>query len=191
MTDDIKIRVIEAATDLFGQRGYGSASVRELVEAAQITKPTLYHHFGNKEGLFIATAKHHLVRLDDLAREALEADGTLQHKLERLVAAKIQFSADHPNVLRFLITCLHQVDHGQPTIDMMSIDATLVRYLGAVFLQASEAGELRDEIDIPIAVINFLGILRAWSLAAFHGAPIPVDVHTPVVHHFLSGIRAL
>ena len=32
-------------------RGYDATPVRAIVEAAGVTKPTLYYHFGSKEGL--------------------------------------------------------------------------------------------------------------------------------------------
>lgn len=186
--DNVQHRIIAAATELFGQKGYGSTSVRELVEAAGVTKPTLYYHFGSKEGLFLATANAHLGALDRMAAQALADAGTLTDKLCRLLEANIRFAAERPDVVRFLMTGLHQVDHGQPDIDMMSIDATLMRYLGEAFYAAAERGEVAETIDVPIAAVNFLGLLRAWSLAAFHGAPIPPDVHRTVTHHFMHGI---
>ena len=77
-------RIIAAATRLFGERGYGSTSVRELVASAGVTKPTLYYHFGSKEGLFLATAQSHLEEMDAIAREALATPGPLNDKLVAL-----------------------------------------------------------------------------------------------------------
>lgn len=45
-------RILREATRLFGHAGYAGASVREVVEAAGVTKPTLYYYFKNKEDLF-------------------------------------------------------------------------------------------------------------------------------------------
>lgn len=187
--DSVQDRIIAEATRLFGSRGYGSTSVRELVQAAGVTKPTLYYHFGNKEGLFVATAQAHLHALDRMAADALAVDGSLEEQLSTLLEANIRFALEQPDVLRFLMTCLHQVDHGQPQIDMMSVDATLVRYLGKAFYEAAERGEVDPRIDVPIAVVNFLGVLRTWSVGAFHGAPLPPDAHHTVVRHFLHGVH--
>lgn len=43
--------IMDAAVRLFSERGYNGVSVREITEAAGITKPTLYYHFGSKQGL--------------------------------------------------------------------------------------------------------------------------------------------
>lgn len=188
MNSDIRTRIIEEATHLFGQRGYGSVSVRELVEAVGVTKPTLYYHFGSKEGLFLATAQHHLDGMDCFFRSLLQDHDSLRESLESLLLANVNYAAENPDVIRFLMTVLHQVDHGQPEFDMMSMDATLMRYLGGAFFKAVDRGEVSRDIDVPLAAINFLGILRAWTLAAFHGAPIPRDFHRTIVHQFIHGI---
>ena len=41
---------------MFADRGYDAVSVQEIVEAAGITKPSLYHHFGSKQGVIEALA---------------------------------------------------------------------------------------------------------------------------------------
>lgn len=43
--------LIEIGLKMFSDEGYESTGVASIVEAAEITKPTLYHYFGNKEGL--------------------------------------------------------------------------------------------------------------------------------------------
>ncbi|MFK7927841.1 MAG: TetR/AcrR family transcriptional regulator [Myxococcota bacterium] len=188
MNESVQSAILGHATRLFGQKGYGSTSVRELVEAAGVSKPTLYYHFGSKEALFLATAELHLHHLDRLIQDAIAASDTLEGQLESLFAAKLAFAGTQPDVVRFLVFFLHQVDHGQPEIDLMSVDATLVRYLGEAFYLALERKEIATDADIPVAVVSFLGIIRGWSMAAFHGAPLPPDIHRTVVRHFLNGI---
>ena len=47
-------RILQKALELFSERGYDATSVREICEAAGITKPTLYHFYGSKEGVYRA-----------------------------------------------------------------------------------------------------------------------------------------
>jgi AcrR family transcriptional regulator len=46
-----------AGRRLFGQLGYDSTSLGALCEAAGVTTGALYHHFGDKKGLFAAVAE--------------------------------------------------------------------------------------------------------------------------------------
>ena len=48
----IRQRILDAALQLFANQGYGSTSVRQVVELAGVTKPTLYYYFNGKEALF-------------------------------------------------------------------------------------------------------------------------------------------
>jgi AcrR family transcriptional regulator len=51
-------RIIAAASDEFAQRGYASARVRQIVDAAQVNLAAVNYHFGGKEGLYRATILH-------------------------------------------------------------------------------------------------------------------------------------
>jgi TetR/AcrR family transcriptional regulator len=45
-------RILDHALKLFSTKGYDATSVREICEGAGITKLTLYHFFGSKEGVY-------------------------------------------------------------------------------------------------------------------------------------------
>src|SRR2546430_10753050 len=47
-------QIMEAALKLFSHRGYGATSVRDIAEAAGVSKGNVYHHFPDKETLFRA-----------------------------------------------------------------------------------------------------------------------------------------
>ena len=46
-------QILRAARRLFLRRGYADVSMGEIAWAAGMTKPTLYYHFGKKEGLYV------------------------------------------------------------------------------------------------------------------------------------------
>ena len=45
-------RILDAATDLFFQRGYGATSIEAVAEHARISKRTFYHRYADKATLF-------------------------------------------------------------------------------------------------------------------------------------------
>lgn len=53
---DGRARLLAVAREMFGEHGYAATSVADLVAAARVNAPTLYHHFGGKAGLFLAAA---------------------------------------------------------------------------------------------------------------------------------------
>jgi AcrR family transcriptional regulator len=46
--------LVLAGRELFGERGFAAAPLDEVVRRAGVTKGALYHHFENKEALFLA-----------------------------------------------------------------------------------------------------------------------------------------
>ncbi len=49
----VRQRLLQAALDLFTEKGYAATSVREIVDAAGVTKPVLYYYFKSKEGIYL------------------------------------------------------------------------------------------------------------------------------------------
>jgi AcrR family transcriptional regulator len=44
--------LVTAARERFGEKGYAGAGIEEIAARAGVTTGALYHHFGNKRGLF-------------------------------------------------------------------------------------------------------------------------------------------
>ena len=47
-----RTHILEAALKLFSHHGYGATSVRDIAEAAGLSKGNVYHHFSDKETIF-------------------------------------------------------------------------------------------------------------------------------------------
>ncbi|WP_025096911.1 CerR family C-terminal domain-containing protein [Burkholderia sp. A1] len=54
--DETRQRIIEAAIELFGERGFAGASTRDIAAHAGVNAPALQYYFENKEGVFRACA---------------------------------------------------------------------------------------------------------------------------------------
>lgn len=63
-------RILDAARDLFGQRGVQAVGVDEIAAAADSNKMTLYRHFGSKENLAIACLRAVIDEIDGKWRAA-------------------------------------------------------------------------------------------------------------------------
>src|SRR5438874_13323051 len=77
--------IAQVAARLFAARGYDATPVRAIVEAAGVTKPTLYYHYGSKEGLAQALLTEPISRLNDNLRKILDGPGDAVSKLVRKI----------------------------------------------------------------------------------------------------------
>lgn len=55
---DARRRLLDAALQLFREKGYNATTVDELCAAAGVTKGAFFHHFRSKEALGIAAVDH-------------------------------------------------------------------------------------------------------------------------------------
>ncbi len=63
-----KDKISLAALKLFLQKGYAATSISDVVTECKITKGGIYHHFKNKEELFLETIDYLFDRFEELER---------------------------------------------------------------------------------------------------------------------------
>ena len=63
--------LLEAAAEVFAERGYDGAPVEEIARAAGVSVGSIYSHFGNKQNLFMALMDQFLAQDLDVAQESL------------------------------------------------------------------------------------------------------------------------
>jgi len=69
-----RVRLLRAARGVFERRGYGAASVADIVNASGLARGTFYVHFKSKREIFIAVV--HAVRADLLEGQMRPMEGT-------------------------------------------------------------------------------------------------------------------
>jgi hypothetical protein len=53
-TGDTQRRILDAATNVFGTRGFTAATMADVVAGSGASIGSIYHHFGGKKELFLA-----------------------------------------------------------------------------------------------------------------------------------------
>lgn len=112
--EEVRSRLIEAARDVFAERGYAGASTREIATRAEVTEVLLFRHFGSKAGLFDEAvldtfegfvdgwASRWVRRdlpgdsMDEQARDYIELLYGFLEENRRLVVAMLGARAHHP-----------------------------------------------------------------------------------------------
>ena len=71
MEERRRAQVLHASLDVFGEKGFARATVQDLIEAAGISRATLYKYFGDREDCLAALNDALLAWLEREAREAI------------------------------------------------------------------------------------------------------------------------
>ena len=98
---DMARHIARVAARLFASQGYDATSVRTIVEAAGVTKPTLYYHFGSKEGLAQALLTDPMTAFVATLQACLGSTDDPVANLAAQVEVHFQFMRDDPDRGRF------------------------------------------------------------------------------------------
>ncbi len=95
-------RILSTALDLFAVKGYDATAVREICEAAGITKPTLYHFFGSKDGVLRALVGSGFQQYRAIVQAALETPGSFRDRVKVLARSLFESASREPRFWRFM-----------------------------------------------------------------------------------------
>lgn len=99
-------QMLEVAGRVFAARGFHEASMDEIAEAADISKPMLYSYFGSKEGLYFAfvnlSYRDMIAAIDSAVAESAAAGAGPKEQLRAGVRAYYQYVGEHRDAFRVL-----------------------------------------------------------------------------------------
>jgi len=155
--------IVEAATRLFLERGFGSVSMDELAEAAGLARRTLYNQFASKEEIFREMLLRVSGHLEDAFPPGIETQGDVE-KVLRLVARMIIELHRRPEYLGFLRMVV--ADARQfPWIaeEFAAVMDPLTERLARYVAHLTAMGVLECH-NPTLAAHQFMGILNEFSL---------------------------
>ena len=135
-------RILQSALGLFTQKGYDATSVREICEAAGITKPTLYHFYKSKDGVYRALVDGVLEEFRRTLLAELEAPGTTAECLKRVARAYFASARGHRQLMRFIFALIHNPPASAPPTDFVQYYEGLVGCIAARVEEGVARGEL-------------------------------------------------
>ena len=96
--ESTQARLLQASALLFAEYGYEGVSMRQIARATNLTQAAIYHHFSNKNDLYIAAIQHiytsrTLALVSEVSRESDPAKqlGLVVERLLRVFADQPQF----------------------------------------------------------------------------------------------------
>lgn len=88
-------RIFEAATRLFGERGYPSTSMRDIGDAVGLLAGSLYSHISSKEAVLLQIVETGLDRYLDAVLPIADSDGPADLRMRQAVKAHVELVATH------------------------------------------------------------------------------------------------
>jgi TetR/AcrR family transcriptional regulator len=153
------IKIIDAATNLFMQRGYTAVSITDIIKAAEVTKPTLYYYFTDKEELFVQMGLRVLATMGAQLQEAVDS---ASNTTERLAALAQVLLTDRDGDMRLMRHEMYQhVGPSQRERLSQAFYNRLFAPIHDVMVQGLSEGAL-VRYPAPILTAMFLGLSESF-----------------------------
>lgn len=184
---DSRERILQQATQLFIEQGYHRLSMRELAEAVGISKAGIYHHFKDKESLFLAVLVSHLDELEQVVEDATAADGSVQQRVEQMVRNFLARSADQRAIIRVARQEMaHLSEQGQQTL-RQAYHQKFIGKITGLLAEGIEQGEFRG-MDPQVLTWALLGLLNPYLYPAHGHDAVDADTISQVLQIFFFGV---
>lgn len=187
---DNRTIILDRAEALFARRGYDAIGVQEIVAAAGVTKPTLYHYFGSKSGVLRTLfAERFEPFLADLSRAAT-FDESLTGCLQRIVEVCFAFARTRTDLYRIHLASWFGSPDNDAAVIVRDYVQRLHQVLRDLFAVASARnGNMRGRERVYASTL--IGAINGRT-ALFFDEQVPLDDHAvwQTVQHFSYGIHS-
>jgi TetR/AcrR family acrAB operon transcriptional repressor len=151
-------KLLEAATKLFGERGYRDTSVQAIGETAGISRGSIFWHFGSKEGLLAAVVAQAFERWETETLVADVGDARGLEAVRRALASHRRFLGDGTDLLRLFYVLMFEALGPRP--ELVARFAELHRGLRARGREwLSDSDDLRTDVGADALATILIGAL--------------------------------
>ncbi|MGB5291175.1 MAG: TetR/AcrR family transcriptional regulator [Lysobacterales bacterium] len=148
--------ILEAAETLFAQKGFDAVSMSAIARLANTSKPNIYHHFKNKNDLYLAVMKTAVRRSSALLDTLEHAPGTFKQHLAKFASGQLENLLTHKRSTQLMLreTLSEGSQYGQE-ITQMAMGEVFSR-LVAMVQQGQQENEFRQNIDPMLAAFMII-----------------------------------
>ncbi|MCC7119667.1 MAG: TetR family transcriptional regulator [Anaerolineales bacterium] len=153
--------ILDAAAQVFRQKGFHGASMADIAKALEVQKPSLYHHVKSKQEILLALLDRALGMLTDhiavIAAQAIPADQKLRQMIRGYLSA-LSENADLTSVLLFEHRSLDKKTHTRHVPHRDSFEA-----LWRDALNEGVRTKIFQLKDVNLTVRALMGVMN-WTL---------------------------
>lgn len=183
-------RLLQAAVQTFGRRGFHEAKIAEIAAEAGVAEGTVYLYFRNKEDLLGCVFDETMDEVLAEARAIRGGPGTAAEKLTALVGRHLSFIGQDRDLASVFQIELRRSARLVERFSRSKL-SEYFRLLDGVLKEGIASGELRKDLDPRIGARILFGaadeILSEWLLS---GEPRPVADAEKLVGTLLHGFLA-
>ncbi len=164
--------VLEAARDVFWQKGLSATSLDDLAEAMRMNRPSIYRAFGDKEALYRKALAQFRESMEAAYEHTMGSEADVHDALTRFYsqALGVYTSGERPRGCLVMSTAVAAAAcHPEIQADLLAVIRDLDKKIASRLRAARQAGQLSAAFDVNGRGAVAQGILHSLSLRARAG----------------------
>ncbi len=153
--------VLETAIHLFTQQGYFNTSVPDIVRESGVSTGSIYHHFGDKEGIAKALFDMLVERMESVFNDIEHQHDTAQARCRAVIELLFRITEEEPEVMTYMLFVKHK--EFMPSMAPICSSRPF-RQMREMVVNGMNTGEVRPMDAMVAATAVFGGALRMISL---------------------------
>lgn len=155
--------IVSAASALFMERGIATTSMDDIAKAAGYSKATLYVYFENKEEIVGILVLNSMKKLDDYISSALIQHEATKARYDFICRGLVQYQEEFPFYFKMVLDKIN-IDFESKNYlpeekETYQIGEEINEKIKDFLLSGMEKGNLRNDLEIMPAILNFWGML--------------------------------
>jgi TetR/AcrR family transcriptional regulator, mexJK operon transcriptional repressor len=166
-------RILHNALDHFSRYGYTGASVREITHASQVTKPTLYYYFKNKEELFRKLSDSCFEEILGSLTSAAGKSGTTHDRALNVIREYCRLCLERYSVVRFVHLMAVAAERNTPDVGVKDFSRKIGLIIQDIVKEGVDRGEIEMQRSDALAyALNSIMVTRVTGLLIDKDSPI-------------------
>jgi AcrR family transcriptional regulator len=155
--------ILDAARQVFSERGFARATLDEIAEVAEYGKGTIYNYFNSKEDLFVGVILRGIQRFRDYLELAIRERATAREKLETYVDASFSYFAKNReffNILELERNNLARSLKDDVFMQFLTLEREFIQYLSELFEHGINSNEFK-KLNSQMLAESIRGLVHA------------------------------
>jgi AcrR family transcriptional regulator len=182
-----KQQLLDAAAELFAERGYASTRIADICTASGVAKGLFYWYFPTKQALFAELVRTMRLSLRRAQAAAMDPTATTLTQIAQGTEASVRFMAEHE--VYFALLDVERADRDMAEV-LAEGPGIYLEDLRRLVIEGQRAGELRDD-DADLLAVGVLGAVSGFSNSFRNGRlDVSVDELAPFVSSWVTSALA-
>lgn len=157
--------LIEAATQVFAEKGFDAATTREVAERAGCSEGLIHRYFGGKRGLLIAILNATGETLYEDRAERCPAQDSVEAEVEQLLVWPLQRYWERRDFMRVAVS-QSVIDSAVGVAVRDGLNSVHVAFMSDRLGSHQRAGRIRSDVDVADVAFGISGLNIALGFLA-------------------------